>query len=119
MSNIKCVTCSPFPASSHLNPSSSLVEDGLTQFQNSNLPDRDEEWHKLVPPEAQEALGDREVQRQSTLFEVVKSERDYVHDMELIQRVCFSPLPLIMLIQVHGIGIRPATTRCQPPCHQT
>jgi hypothetical protein len=51
------------------------------------LPDNDDEWHKLVPSEAQEALGDREVQRQSVLFEVFKSERDYVHDMELIEEV--------------------------------
>lgn len=112
-----------FPLSPYANTPHSLVEDGLTQFQNSNLPDRDEEWHKLVPPEAQEALGDREVQRQSTLFEVVKSERDYVHDMELIQGVRFSSLPLfliiIMLIRVHGIGVHPTLTRSQPPSHQT
>jgi RHO1 GDP-GTP exchange protein 1/2 len=51
------------------------------------LLDRDEEWHKLVPSGSQEALGDREVQRQSVLFEVFKSERDYVHDMELVEEV--------------------------------
>jgi RHO1 GDP-GTP exchange protein 1/2 len=51
------------------------------------LPDRDEEWYKLVPPEAREALGDREVQRQSVLFEVFKAERDYVSDMELVEEV--------------------------------
>lgn len=59
----------------------------MQEFQNGNLPDRDEEWYKLVPAEAREALGDREVQRQSVLFEVFKSERDYVHDMELIEEV--------------------------------
>jgi hypothetical protein len=59
-------------------------------FQAGELPDRDEEWHKLVPPEAQEALGDREVQRQSVLFEVFKSERDYVHDIELVEEVPLS-----------------------------
>jgi hypothetical protein len=62
-------------------------EDGLRLFQAGNLLDRDEEWHKLVPPEAREAVGDREVQRQSVLFEVFKSERDYVHDMELVEEV--------------------------------
>ena len=78
----------PILISSHLNSSSSLVENGLTQFQNSNLLDQDEEWH-ITLGEAQEAPGDREVQRQSTLSEVIKSERDYVHDMELIKGYVF------------------------------
>ena len=78
----------PILISSHLNSSSSLVENGLTQFQNSNLLDQDEEWH-ITLGEAQEAPGDCEVQRQSTLSKVVKSERDYVHDMELIKGYVF------------------------------
>ena len=102
----------PVLFSSHLNFSSSLVENGLTQFQNSNLLDQDKEQH-IAPCEAQEPPGDCEVQRQNMLSEVVKSERDYVHDN---QRVCFSSLALIVLIKVH---IHPATTRCQPPCPQT
>jgi hypothetical protein len=64
----------------------------LRLFQAGDLPDNDEEWHKLVPLEAREALGDREVQRQSVLFEVFKSERDYVHDMELVEQVILSSL---------------------------
>ncbi|KIM84853.1 hypothetical protein PILCRDRAFT_817654 [Piloderma croceum F 1598] len=67
-------------------------ETKLRLFQAGDLPDSDDEWHKLVPSEAQEALGDREVQRQSVLFEVFKSERDYVHDMELIEEVFINPL---------------------------
>jgi hypothetical protein len=51
------------------------------------LPDVDTEWHKFVPLEAREALGQKEVQRQSSLFEVIKAERDYVHDMQLIEEV--------------------------------
>lgn len=41
----------------------------------------------MVPEGAQDALGKKEVQRQSVLFEVFKSERDYVHDMQLIEEV--------------------------------
>ena len=33
-------------------------------------------------------LGKNEVKRQSVLFEVFKSEKDYVADMELVQEVC-------------------------------
>ena len=83
----------PILFSSHLNSSSHLVENGLTQFQNSNLLNRDKEWH-IAPGKAQEAPGDHEVQQQSTLFEVIKSERDYVHDMELIKGYVFHLLTL-------------------------
>jgi len=33
-------------------------------------------------------LGKNEVKRQSVLFEVFKSEKDYVADLELVQEVC-------------------------------
>lgn len=33
-------------------------------------------------------LGKDEVKRQSVLFEVFKSEKDYVFDLELVQEVC-------------------------------
>ena len=83
----------PISFSSHLNSSSSLVENGLTQFQNSNLLDQDEEWH-IAPGKAQEAPGDHEVQQQSMLSEVVKSKRDYVHNIELIKGYVFHLLSL-------------------------
>ena len=47
----------------------------------------DEEWHRLVPPSAREVLDRKEVTRQSILFEIVKSEKDYVADLELVQEV--------------------------------
>lgn len=56
-------------------------------FQNNQLPDADQEWHRLVPKEAREVLGKDEVKRQSVLFEVFKSEKDYVADLELVQEV--------------------------------
>lgn len=62
-------------------------EEGLKRFQLGQLQEKDEEWHFLVPPEAREALGKREVERQSVLFEVFKSERDYVYDLKLIREV--------------------------------
>lgn len=62
-------------------------DEGLMRFQNGQLQEKDEEWHLLVPPEAREALGKREVERQSVLFEVFKSERDYVYDLRLIREV--------------------------------
>lgn len=62
-------------------------EEGLRRFQAGELPESDEEWHRLVPPGAREVLDGKEVQRQSVLFEVIKSERDYVHDLELVKEV--------------------------------
>ncbi|KAL4063545.1 hypothetical protein V8B97DRAFT_1991199 [Scleroderma yunnanense] len=62
-------------------------EEGLKRFQNGQLQEKDEEWHLLVPLEAREALGKREVERQSVLFEVFKSERDYLYDLKLIREV--------------------------------
>lgn len=46
----------------------------------------------MVPEEAREALGKQEVQRQSVLFEVFKSEREYVADLMAIRDVFVDPL---------------------------
>ncbi|KAJ7756435.1 hypothetical protein DFH07DRAFT_820553 [Mycena maculata] len=62
-------------------------DKGLHLFQTGALPDRDEEWYKLVPPETRDALGKREVQRQSVIFEVFKAEREYVFDLEAVREV--------------------------------
>ncbi|CAK5268518.1 unnamed protein product [Mycena citricolor] len=62
-------------------------DDGVRLFQNGALSEKDEEWHKLVPPEARDALGKKEVQRQSVIFEVFKAEREYVADLEAVQTV--------------------------------
>jgi hypothetical protein len=61
--------------------------DLVQRFQNGELLEKDQEWHKLVPPEAQEAVGKDEVQRQSVIFELIKAERDYVSDLEAIKDV--------------------------------
>lgn len=62
-------------------------EEGLRRFQNGELAEADQEWHRLVPEEAREALGKQEVQRQSVLFEVFKAEREYVADLEAVEEV--------------------------------
>ncbi|KAH9949942.1 hypothetical protein B0H21DRAFT_725350 [Amylocystis lapponica] len=67
-------------------------EEGLRRFQAGELPENDEDWYRLVPAEAREVLDEKEVQRQSVLFEIIKSEKDYVHDLELIREVFVDPL---------------------------
>ncbi|KAF7424638.1 hypothetical protein PC9H_009946 [Pleurotus ostreatus] len=62
-------------------------EENLLNFQKGKLQDKDQEWHKLVPDEAREALGKEEVQRQSVIFEVIKSEADYVADLVAVQAI--------------------------------
>lgn len=66
--------------------------EGLEEFQSGHLPEIDQEWHRLVPPEALEALGKQEVQRQSVIFESIKGERDYVADLQAVQDVFIGPL---------------------------
>ncbi|EMD33527.1 hypothetical protein CERSUDRAFT_87363 [Gelatoporia subvermispora B] len=67
-------------------------EEGLRRFQADDLAENDEQWHRLVPPEAREVLDKKEVQRQSVLFEIIKSEKDYVSDLELIREVYIEPM---------------------------
>ncbi|KAJ7227194.1 hypothetical protein GGX14DRAFT_418522 [Mycena pura] len=67
-------------------------DEGLRLFQCGQLPDRDEEWHRLVSPETLNDLGKREVQRQSVIFEVFKAERDYVSDLEAVRDVFIDAL---------------------------
>ena len=62
-------------------------EEDLRRFQAGELPENDQEWYKLVPASAREVLDKREVTRQSILFEIIKSERDYVNDLLLVKEV--------------------------------
>ncbi|KAI0040258.1 hypothetical protein FA95DRAFT_1611936 [Auriscalpium vulgare] len=68
------------------------TDEGLARFQAGKVPEQDEEWSRFVPPQAQEAVGKHEVQRQSVLFEVFKSEKDYVSDLELFKEIFIEPL---------------------------
>ncbi|KAI0694624.1 hypothetical protein BC835DRAFT_1274268 [Cytidiella melzeri] len=67
-------------------------EEAIRRFQARELEEKDEEWYKLVPPEAREVLDKKEVQRQSALFEFIQSEREYVRDLEMMQEVFVDPL---------------------------
>jgi len=69
------------------------AEQALSHFQAGELKESDQEWHLLVPPEARDALGKMEVQRQSVIFEIIKSEREYVADLEAVERVSSSSIP--------------------------
>lgn len=85
-----------------------LHSNGLRLFQTGELSDRNEEWYKLVPPETRDALGKREVQRQSVIFEAFKgvldlfqkspflttvpAEREYVFDLEAVRNVYIDAL---------------------------
>jgi hypothetical protein len=62
-------------------------EAGLQLFQSGKIPESEQEWDRFVPPQALEALGKKEAERQSVLFEVFKSELDYVNDLQIIKDV--------------------------------
>ena len=68
------------------------AEEALSLFQAGELKESYQEWHLLVTPEACEALGKVEVQRQSVIFEIIKSEREYVADLEAVEQVCVAYL---------------------------
>lgn len=61
--------------------------EGLASFQAGNVPEPQQEWSQFVPPQALEVLGKHEIERQSALFEVFKSEIDYVNDLQTIRDV--------------------------------
>ncbi|KAF5341704.1 hypothetical protein D9611_001832 [Ephemerocybe angulata] len=63
------------------------MEENILRFQKGELPEPDQEWHKLVPEEALQALEDSEIKRQGIIFELLKAERDYVADLETIEEV--------------------------------
>ncbi|KAI0322603.1 hypothetical protein OF83DRAFT_1049094 [Amylostereum chailletii] len=78
---------SPGRISPQASPSSLESEEGLRLFQSGHVPESEEEWHRFVPQEALEAVGKHEVERQSVLFEVIKSEKEYVADLELLKEI--------------------------------
>ena len=67
-------------------------EEGLRRFQAGELTKNEEEWPRLVPAEAIKVLDKKEVSRQCALFEIILSEKEFVHDLELIQDVFIDPL---------------------------
>lgn len=65
----------------------SLDQDTIKKFQAGKLSENDEEWARLVDAEAKASLPPREVKRQAVIFEVIKSEKDYVSDLEVLRDV--------------------------------
>ncbi|KAI0026487.1 hypothetical protein K488DRAFT_66444, partial [Vararia minispora EC-137] len=68
------------------------VLDALRLFHSGRVPAKDAEWYRFVPPEALSALDKHEVERQSVLFELIKSEKEYVEDLQLLAQVFVSGL---------------------------
>ncbi len=59
---------------------------GLELFQSGKTPESEQEWDRLIRPQALEALGKKEDERHSVLFEVFRSELDctvYLSSLEL------------------------------------
>lgn len=54
----------------------------MQRFQAGELSPAEEEWYRLVPREAVKVFDKKEVQRQCGLFEIIKSEKEYVEDMK-------------------------------------
>jgi hypothetical protein len=67
-------------------------EARLELFQSGKVPESEQNWDRFVPPQALQTLGKQEVERQSVLFEIFKSELDYVNDLRIIEDVCTIPL---------------------------
>ena len=62
-------------------------QDPIRRFQENQLRESDEEWHRLVPEVARASLPEKEVKRQNVIFEIIKSEKEYVADLEALQDV--------------------------------
>lgn len=69
-----------------------MSEEGVERFQQGKLLEKDEDWYRLVPDEARDVIGKQEVQRQSVIFEVLKSEREYTSDLQAVVDVSEFPI---------------------------
>jgi hypothetical protein len=65
---------------------------GCTQLPSS-------QWHQTVTPAVLARVGKQEMRRQEAIHEFVQSEENYVHDMDLVVRVCQTPNPISTYIQ--------------------
>ena len=62
-------------------------QDPIRRFQENQLSEIGEEWHRLVPEEARASLPEREVKRQAVIFEIIRSQKEYVAELEVLQDV--------------------------------
>ncbi|KAJ2924639.1 hypothetical protein H1R20_g12444, partial [Candolleomyces eurysporus] len=63
------------------------MDENIRRFQQGELPEQDQDWHRLVPEGALKALEESEIKRQGLIFELLKAERDYVTDLETMEEV--------------------------------
>ncbi|KAI3622906.1 ROM2 [Malassezia furfur] len=82
-----------------LTPLSKRVRDGedpdATQYSlddDSRVLDDDELWAESVPREVYDSVPERERKRQEVIFEVIATERGYVHDLEYVRDYWLQPL---------------------------
>ena len=59
----------------------------IRRFQGTQLSESDEQWDRLVPEEARTSLPEDEVKRQGVIFEIIKSGKEYLADLEVLQDV--------------------------------
>ncbi len=83
-----------------------LLQDGIKKFQDGMLPESDCEWHRLVSTEFRDTLPKNEVQRQSIIFEVIKSEKDYVNDVSSDLRTSISDCFKLLLNVSSKLSLR-------------
>ena len=62
-------------------------QDPIHRFQENQLSESDEQWHELVPEETRASLPESEVKRQSAIFEIIKTEKEYVANLEDLRDV--------------------------------
>ncbi|KAJ3054651.1 RHO1 GDP-GTP exchange protein 2 [Rhizophlyctis rosea] len=54
--------------------------------------DQDKLWSTTVPKDVLESVSDTEKKRQEIIFEIVKTEKEFVDDLELLQKLYIEPL---------------------------
>ena len=77
------------------------LRDAIERFQAGKLPPADDEWHRLVPEGFLQTLDKDVIQRQSILFEIFKSERDYVADLQAVNDVRIALSQSFTITELH------------------
>ena len=93
-------------------------QDSIRRFQENQLSESDEQWHRVVPEDARASLPKREIKRQALIFEIIRSEKEYVADLEALRDVSaiLSRVhrPLITLRVIDSFtSLRSSTSACR------
>eukprot|EP01102_Stenamoeba_stenopodia_P020716 TRINITY_DN8187_c0_g1_i1.p1 TRINITY_DN8187_c0_g1~~TRINITY_DN8187_c0_g1_i1.p1 ORF type:complete len:593 (-),score=95.56 TRINITY_DN8187_c0_g1_i1:18-1796(-) len=65
---------------------------------------KSDRFSDLCPPEILKGLSEMEIQRQETIYELIKTERQYVSDMELVIKLFLNPIRDKQLLPRNKIG---------------